>query len=250
MLKVLINGCNGKMGQVVAEEIAITPDVETLCGFDRVDTGDNNFPVFTNIEDINLIPDVIIDFSIPVATFTILEFAKKHNIPTVIATTGFSDEENNKIQELSKEFPIFKSSNMSYEINLMAKLVADLAKKLSDSDIEIVETHHNRKIDSPSGTALILADSINNALDNQMNYEYARHEKREKKKKKEIGIHSIRGGNIVGEHEVIFAGNDEIVKLSHSARSKAIFAQGAVNAAIFLNGKSPRIYNMKDLVNS
>ena len=157
MLKVLINGCNGKMGQVVAEEIAITPDVETLCGFDRVDTGDNNFPVFTNIEDINLIPDVIIDFSIPVATFTILEFAKKHKIPTVIATTGFSDEENNKIQELSKEFPIFKSSNMSYEINLMAKLVADLAKKLSDSDIEIVETHHNRKIDSPSGTALILA---------------------------------------------------------------------------------------------
>ena len=247
MLKVLINGCNGKMGQVVAEEIAITPDVETLCGFDRVDTGDNNFPVFTNIEDINLIPDVIIDFSIPVATFTILEFAKKHKIPTVIATTGFSDEENNKIQELSKEFPIFKSSNMSYEINLMAKLVADLAKKLSDSDIEIVETHHNRKIDSPSGTALILADSINNALDNQMNYEYSRHEKREKRSKKEIGIHSIRGGNEVGKHSVIFFSNNESFEITHNVNSRAVFANGAIKAANFLFHQEPGFYDMNDL---
>ena len=247
MLKILINGCNGKMGQVVAEEIKQTQDVETLCGFDRVDTGDNSFPVFTNIDEINLIPDVIIDFSIPVATFTILEFARKHKIPTVIATTGFSDEENFKIKELSNEFPIFKSSNMSYEINLMAKLVADLAKKLSDSDIEIVETHHNRKIDSPSGTALILADSNNNALDGQMNYEYARHEKREKRSKKEIGIHSIRGGNEVGKHSVIFFSNNESFEITHNVNSRAVFASGAIKAANFLFHQEPGLYDMNDL---
>ena len=183
MIKVLINGCNGKMGQEVAKEIKLTQDIEVLCGVDRIDTGDNNFPVFTNINDINLIPDVIIDFSIPEATFKILEFAQKHKIPTVIATTGLSENQISKLEEYSKEFPIFRSSNMSYEINLMANLVAQLDKKLSDSDIEIIETHHNRKIDSPSGTALILADSINKALDNKMSYEYDRHSKREKRSK-------------------------------------------------------------------
>ena len=193
MIKVLINGCNGKMGQVVAEEVLQTPDIETLCGFDRVDTGDNKFPVFTNINDINLIPDVIIDFSIPVATFTILEFAKKHKVPTVIATTGFNDEENKKIEEYSKEFPIFKSSNMSYEINLIAKLVAELAQKLDGSDIEIVETHHNRKIDSPSGTAILLADAINKVFNGEKDYNFDRMSKREKREKKEIGFSAIRG---------------------------------------------------------
>ncbi len=247
MLKILINGCNGKMGQVLANEIKLTEDVEVLCGFDRIDTGDNDFPVFTNIDDINLIPDVIIDFSIPVATFTILEFAKKHKIPTVIATTGFNEDELNKIKEYSNEFPIFRSSNMSYEINLMAKLVADLAKKLNDSDIEIIETHHNRKIDSPSGTALILADSINEALDGQMNYEYSRHEKREKRSKKEIGIHSIRGGNEVGKHSVIFFSNNESFEITHNVNSRAVFANGAIKAAIFTFGKEPGLYDMNDL---
>ena len=170
MLKVLINGCNGKMGQEVARRIKETEEVETLCGVDRVDTGDNSFPVFQKIEDINLEPDVIIDFSIPKATFAILEYAKKNKIPTVIATTGFSEEENKIIEEYSKKIPIFKSANMSYEINLMAKIVANIAKNMPESDIEIVETHHNRKIDSPSGTALILADSINESLNNEMVY--------------------------------------------------------------------------------
>lgn len=150
MIRVLINGCNGKMGQEVAKSVTLAPDIEVLCGVDRIDTGDNSFPVFTDIESINIIPDVIIDFSIPDATFNILKFAEKHKIPTVIATTGFTNEQLEKIEEYSKIFPIFKSANMSYEINLMSKLVAELAKKLSDSDIEIVETHHNRKIDSPS----------------------------------------------------------------------------------------------------
>ena len=150
MIKILINGCNGKMGQELAKEIKLTPDVEVLCGVDRTDTGDNSFPVFTDLSEIKTMPDVIIDFSVPEASFKALEFAKKNHIPTVIATTGFSDEEVEKIKKYGSDIPVFRSSNMSYEINLMAKLVAELAKKLEDSDIEIIETHHNRKIDSPS----------------------------------------------------------------------------------------------------
>ena len=247
MIKVLINGCNGKMGQEVAKEIKLTQDIEVLCGVDRIDTGDNNFPVFTNINDINLIPDVIIDFSIPEATFKILEFAQKHKIPTVIATTGLSENQISKLEEYSKEFPIFRSSNMSYEINLMANLVAQLAKKLSDSDIEIIETHHNRKIDSPSGTALILADSINKALDNKMSYEYDRHSKREKRSKTEIGIHFIICGNEVGKHSVIFFGNNESFEITHNVNSRAVFANGAIKAALFIVHKDNGLYNMNNL---
>lgn len=247
MVKVLINGCNGKMGQEVAKEIAITPEIEVLCGFDRIDTGDNDFPVFTNINDINLMPDVIIDFSVPEATFKILEFANKNKIPIVIATTGLSEEDLQKIKSYSNSFPIFRSSNMSYEINLMSKLVANLAQKLSDSDIEIIETHHNRKIDSPSGTAIILADSINNALDNKMHYEYDRHSKREKRDKKEIGIHSIRGGNEVGKHSVIFFGNNESFEITHNVLSRAVFASGAIRAANFIIHKDNGLYDMNDI---
>lgn len=247
MIKVLINGCNGKMGQEVAKEIKETQDIEVLCGVDRIDTGDNSFPVFTNIEDINLTPDVIIDFSVPEATFKILEFAKKNKIPTVIATTGLSENQIKELKELSKDFPIFRSANMSYEVNLMAKLVAELAKKLSGSDIEIIETHHNRKIDSPSGTALILADSINEALENKMTYEYDRHSKREKRTKTEIGIHSIRGGNEVGKHSVIFFGNNESFEITHNVNSRSVFAAGAVKAANFLVHKENGLYSMNDI---
>ncbi|MGN1299680.1 MAG: 4-hydroxy-tetrahydrodipicolinate reductase [Candidatus Scatovivens sp.] len=248
MIKVLINGCNGKMGQEVAKQVAKTEEIEVLCGVDKTDIGDNNFPVFTNISEINLIPDVIIDFSIPIATFSILEFAKKNSIPTVIATTGFTNEELNKINDYSKYIPIFMSSNMSYEINLMSKLVADVSKKLPNSDIEIIETHHNRKIDSPSGTALILANSINNALDNQMYYEYDRHSKREKRNKKEIGIHSIRGGNEVGKHTVIFFGENESFEITHNVLSRSVFADGAIKAAFYVVHKSNGIYNMDNLI--
>lgn len=247
MIKVLINGCNGKMGQEVAKQIKQTPDIEVLCGFDRIDTGDNPFPVFTNISDITLIPDIIIDFSIPIATFNILEFANTHKIPTVIATTGFTDEELANIENYSKNFPIFRSANMSYEINLMAKLVAELSQKLSDSDIEIVETHHNRKIDSPSGTALLLADSINSACNNEMNYEYNRHQKREKRTKKEIGIHSIRGGTEVGKHSVIFFGDNESFEITHNVNSRAVFANGAIKAGFYILHKDSGLYNMNDL---
>lgn len=247
MLKILINGCNGKMGQEVAKRIKETEGVETLCGVDRMDTGDNNFPVFQSVDDINLIPDCIIDFSVPKATLNILDFAKKNKVPVVIATTGFSDEENEIIKETAKEIPIFKSANMSYEINLMAKLVASISKNLKDSDIEIVETHHNRKIDSPSGTALILADAINEALDGTMKYEYDRHSKREKRSKTEIGIHSIRGGTEVGKHSVIFFGQNESFEITHNVTSRSVFADGSIKAANFLVNKDSGFYNMNDL---
>ncbi len=247
-MKVLINGCNGKMGQVVAHEVKIAQDMEVVCGVDRMDTGDNSFPVFTDIKQIDIIPDAIIDFSIPEATFKILEFAKKNNVPTVIATTGFSDNEMKKIEKMSESFPIFKSANMSYEINLMAKVIRELAVKLENSDIEIVETHHNRKIDAPSGTALLLADSMNDALNNEMKYEYDRHSKREKRASKEIGIHSIRGGTEVGKHSVIFFGENESLEITHNCTSRSVFARGAIKAAEFIQHKEKGLYSMNDMV--
>lgn len=247
-MKVLVNGCNGKMGQEVAKEVRLTQDMDVVCGVDKIDTGDNHFPVFTKIADIDIIPDVIIDFSVPQATFSILEFAKKNNIPTVIATTGFSEQEMKKIEKYSESFPIFKSANMSYEINLMAKVISELVLKLENSDIEIIETHHNRKIDSPSGTALLLADSINHALNNEMNYEYNRHSKREKRGKKEIGIHSVRGGTEVGKHSVIFFGENESFEITHNCTSRNVFARGAIKAAEFILHKENGLYSMNDMV--
>ena len=246
MIKVLLNGCNGRMGQEVIKSINETEEIEIICGVDKTQ-GNNNFPIFTNIEEINLIPDVIIDFSIPEATFKILDFAKINKIPTVVATTGFSKEQLDLILEYSKEFPIFRSANMSYETNLMAKLDAELAQKLTESDIEIVETHHNQKIDSPSGTAILLADSINDSLNNEMYYEYNRHAKREKRNKKEIGIHSIRGGNEVGKHTVYFFGNNESFEITHTVNSRGVFANGSVKAAFFIVTKEPGLYNMNDM---
>lgn len=249
MIKVLINGCNGKMGQELAKAIEKDDNFQTICGVDRVDTGDNKFPVFTDIEKISEEPDIIIDFSIPVATFNILQYAVKKHIPIVIATTGFSEEELVKLEEFSKEIPIFRSANMSYEVNLMSNLVAQISKLLKDSDIEIVETHHNRKLDAPSGTALLLADSINNALDNEKYYEYNRHSKREKRNKKEIGIHSIRGGNIVGKHTVTFFSENESFEITHNAQSRAVFAEGALKAAEFLVVQDNGLYNMNNMFN-
>lgn len=248
MIKVLINGCNGKMGQEVAKQVDKTEGFTVLSGVDRLDTGDNKFPVYTLYENITEMPDIIIDFSVPEATFKALEFASNNNIPIVIATTGFTDEQTNKIKEYSKTIPIFKSANMSFEINLMAKIVAQMATLINDADIEIVEAHHNRKIDAPSGTALLLADSINSALDNKMNYEYNRHAKREKRSKNEIGIHSIRGGNIVGKHTVSFYSDDEYFEITHNVSSRSVFAKGAVKAADFLVHKAPGLYDMNNLI--
>lgn len=248
MIKVLINGCNGKMGQELAKAIEKNDNFKTICGIDRIDTGDNKFSVYTDITKIAEEPDVIIDFSVPVSTFNVLQYAAEKHIPIVICTTGFLKEELEKIEELSKQVPIFRSSNMSYEINLMSKLVAQITIYLKDSDIEIVETHHNRKVDAPSGTALLLADSINNELNNEMHYEYDRHVKREKRDKKEIGIHSIRGGNIVGTHTVTFFSENETFEITHTATSRGVFAEGALKAAEYLVLQDNGLYNMNDLI--
>lgn len=249
MIEVMVNGCNGKMGQIVCELVDKNQNLILTGGIDREDLGLMTFPVYTDVKSIEKKPDVIIDFSVPVATFNILEYAKENNIAVVIATTGFSKEEEEKIREYSKLIPIFKSANMSFDVNMMKHLVKQIAPKLKDTDIEIIETHHNRKIDSPSGTAQMLADTINEALNNEYHCEYNRHDKSEKRDKKEIGMSSIRGGNIVGEHIVQFYGEFETFEIKHTSYSRNVFAEGAIKAAEFLANKEKGLYNMDDLVN-
>lgn len=248
MLKVLINGINGRMGQEVLKQVNESDEFEMCCGVDKFNGDNIDFPTYTDINLINEMPDVIIDFSIPEATMNILKFAKEKNIPIVIATTGFSDEQLSIIEDYSKIIPIFRSGNMSYEINVMADIVSKLATLLKDSDIEIVETHHRNKIDSPSGTALILADSINEALNTEMDYQYNRHSIRQKRPDKEIGIHSIRGGTEVGKHTVLFLGENEKLEITHTVTSRSIFAKGALKASKFLVSQNNGLYNMKDLI--
>lgn len=248
MINVLVNGCNGKMGQEVVNQIESDKDLLVLAGFDREDLGNASYPVYTNFSSITVEPDVIIDFSVPVATLNILEYAKEHSVPIVIATTGFSDEQLEKIKEYSKYIPIFQSANMSYDINLMAKLLSQIAPILKNSDIEIIETHHNRKIDAPSGTALLLADSINKSLDNSMEYNFNRFSNRERRKKNEIGFSSIRGGNIVGEHTVKFYSPYETFEITHTSYSRSVFAEGALKATKFIIQKKSGLYNMDDLL--
>lgn len=249
MLEVLVNGCNGKMGQVVCDLIEQNENLVLKAGFDKNITGEFAFPVFDKIEDIKEKPDVIIDFSIPIATLNILEYASKNNVPIVIATTGFTKEQEEKIKEYSKIIPIFKSANMSFDIMIMKKLVSWLAPLMKDTDIEIIEAHHNRKIDSPSGTAQMLADSINSALGNTLHCEYNRHDKHEKRDKNEIGMSSIRGGNIVGEHTVQFIGDFETFEIKHTSYSRNVFAEGSLKAANFIVNQRPGLYCMEDMAN-
>ena len=248
MIEVMVNGCNGKMGQIVGELVDKNENMVLKCGVDKVDTGYLTYPVYTDVNQITEKPDVIIDFSIPVATFVILEYAKKNNVPVVIATTGFTGEEEKKIIEYSKYIPIFKYANMSYSINMFQHILREIAPKLSDTDIEIIETHHNRKIDSPSGTAQMLADTINDALGGGYVCEYDRHSKHEKRSKNEIGMTSIRGGNIVGEHTVKFFGEYETFEITHTSYSRNVFAEGAIKAAEFLVEKGNGFFNMDDLI--
>ncbi len=247
MLEVMVNGCSGKMGQIVCDLVEQDENLLLKCGFDKNVTGEFAFPVFNRIEDIKEKPDVIIDFSVPVATIQILKYASQNKIPVVIATTGFSQNEENQIKEYGKCIPIFKSANMSYDIMIMKKLVQWLAPLLKNTDIEITETHHNQKIDSPSGTAQMLADCINDSLGNSLHCEYNRHSKREKRDKNEIGINSIRGGNIVGEHVIQFFGEFETFEIKHTSYSRNVFAEGAIKAAKFLVGKTAGFYCMEDL---
>lgn len=247
MIKIIINGCNGKMGQVVSELAKKDEEIEVIGGFD-ISQRKDDYPIFTNIDEINVKPDVIIDFSIPQATFNILEYALKTRTPIVIATTGFTDEENKKIEETSQKVAIFKSANMSFDVTMMKNLLKQIAPKLEGTDIEITEIHHNRKIDSPSGTAQMFADSINEALGNKYHCEYNRHDKHEKRDKYEIGMNSIRGGNIVGEHIVQFFGEFETFEIKHTSYSRNVFAEGALKAAKFIIRKKNGLYSMDDLM--
>ena len=248
-MNILLNGANGRMGKEVVTAAKNQENMNIVCGFDREEDLNGEFPVYNNTQNIKENIDVIVDFSVPVATFKILEYAKSNKIPVVVATTGFSEEELEKIKEHSKELPIFRSSNMSLDINLMASLVQKIAEVLSDSDIEIIETHHNKKIDSPSGTAILLADAINEVFNNQKEYNFDRMNKREKRDKKEIGFSSIRGGNVVGEHTVQFFSENETLEITHKSYSRQVFAEGALKAAKFIANQENGLYNMKNLVN-
>ena len=248
MLRIILSGCNGKMGRVITDIVNKRDDAAIVAGVDLDISQNGPFPVFNSFDDITVPADVIIDFSHPSVLNNLLDFAGKNNLPTVIATTGFTDGQIKQINKAAESLPVFFSFNMSLGINLLAELCRKAATVLEGFDIEIIEKHHNQKIDAPSGTAILLANEINDQLNGQMTYEYDRHSKSQKRTEKEIGMHAVRGGTIVGEHEVIFAGRDEIITLSHSARSKEIFAVGAVNAAVFVSQKTAGIYSMKELV--
>ena len=247
MIKILLNGCLGKMGQAVEACINEREDTMISCGVDIAD-GDKTYPVYTCFYDVQEKPDVIIDFSNPLVLDDMLAFAVKNQTPVIICTTGFSDAQVQKIKDTAKQIPVFYSGNMSLGINVLIALSKMAAKVLYNSfDIEVVEKHHNLKIDAPSGTALMIADAINEEIGGAQ-YVYDRDAYRKRREHNEIGIHSIRGGTIVGEHEVIFAGHDEVVSLKHQAQSKGVFAAGAVNAAAYMKDKPTGLYDMSDVL--
>ena len=247
MIKILLNGCLGKMGQAVEACVNEREDLMIACGVD-IAKGDKTYPVYNCFVDVQEKPDVIIDFSNPLVLDDMLTFSVDNQTPVIICTTGFSEAQVQKIKDTAKQIPVFYSGNMSLGINVLIALSKMAAKVLYNSfDIEVVEKHHNLKIDAPSGTALMIADAINEEI-GDTRYIYDRHAYRKKREHNEIGIHSIRGGTIVGEHEVIFAGHDEVVSLKHQAQSKGVFAAGAVNAAAYMNDKPAGLYDMSDVL--
>lgn len=251
MKEILLSGCNGQMGKSIANCVEQRDDCKIIAGLDISNKKNDFFDVYKSIDDFKGKADVIIDFSHPSSLEKLLSFATQTKTPAVIATTGLSDKQIQSINDASKSVPIFFSANMSLGINLVKELAQKATKVLGTSfDIEIVEAHHNKKIDAPSGTALMLADAISEQFADPPTYEFDRHSKRVKREKNEIGIHAVRGGTIVGEHEIIFAGHDEIIKISHSAMSKEIFATGSINAALFICDKPAGLYSMNDLIDS
>lgn len=252
MTKVLMHGCNGKIGRAITRLINNQEDIEIVAGVDPYLEVPNTYPVFPNINECNVTADVVIDFSTATAARALIDYCLAHQLPAVICTTGLSDEDIAYLKEASQKIPVFFSANMSLGVNLLIALAKRATEILGTSgfDIEIIEKHHNQKIDAPSGTALAIADAINETLDHQYTYRYDRSQVREKRPKNEIGIHAVRGGTIVGEHDILFAGNDEFITLSHQATSKEVFATGAIKAAKFLADKAPGLYNMDHLLDA
>ena len=249
-MKILLSGCCGRMGRVIARIAAEREDCEVVAGFDRITDDHLSFPVFTNRADIDVVYDVLIDFSNPAALPDIIALSERTGKPLVVATTGHNEAERAALEKLSQTNALFTSANMSLGINILIKLARDAAKALyPEFNIEIIEAHHNQKLDAPSGTALMIADAIKAGLDDQsVHYCYERQSVRQKRESNEIGISAIRGGTIVGEHDVIFAGPQEVLTVKHSAQSREVFAEGAIAAALYLNGKSAGHYHMDDLI--
>ncbi len=250
MTKVVMHGCNGHMGRVITEICAKDNDIEIVAGVDKYKEVENKYPVFDSIDEVNVDFDVVIDFSNAAAVDGLLSYCENSNKPVVLCTTGLSDEMLSHVDSASKKVAVLRSANMSLGINTLFDLCKKATQVFADAgfDIEIVEKHHNQKLDAPSGTALALADACNDALDEKYEYCYGRADRREKRPKNEIGISAVRGGNIVGEHEVIFAGLDEVITIKHTAYSKSVFAKGAVEAAKFLAGKPAGMYDMKEVI--
>lgn len=250
MVKILMHGCNGAMGQVITGMAAEDNGVEIVAGVDLSKGKDNGYPVFSSLDQCDVQADVIVDFASAKAVDKLLEYCVSKKVPVVLCTTGLTEAQLETVREASGQTAVLRSANMSVGVNLLLKLVQEAARALGGAgfDMEIVEKHHNQKMDAPSGTALALADSINESLGGDYHYVYDRSSRREKRDSREIGISTVRGGSIVGEHDVIFAGRDEVITFSHTAFSKAIFAKGALEAAKFLRGREPGLYSMSDVI--
>ena len=249
MTNIVICGANGKMGQTIYRCVKDRDDCKIIGGVDLNTEKYADFPIYSSVSELPEKPDVIIDYSHPSCLSSLLEYCKTNGTPVVLATTGYSDEQISEIKKAASQIPVFFSWNMSLGINLLVELAKKATAILGDRfDIEIVEKHHKQKIDAPSGTALMIANAINETRNNEMNYVYDRHSQRKKREDNEIGIHSVRGGTIVGVHEVLFAGNDETITISHSAASKTVFAEGSVNAAIFIRNKEAGLYDMNSII--
>lgn len=250
MTKIILRGCNGRMGQEITRLVKLNEQAEIVAGIDVTVTVDNGYPVYVTFGELKEEADVIIDFASPKNINDMLEYAKTNKVPIVLCTTGLSEEDIQSIETTAKEVAVLRSANMSLGVNVMIKLLKAAAQMLetADFDIEIVEKHHNQKLDAPSGTALALAEGMNEALSEKYAYQYDRSKDRKKREKKEIGISAVRGGTIVGEHEVIFAGLDEVIEIKHTAYSRTIFAKGAVHGAIYLADKGAGLYQMSDVI--
>ena len=250
MTKIIMLGCNGRMGQMITDMVKQDDECTIVAGIDIVDNRDNGYPVYTKLADCDVEADAIIDFTSATDFESRMDYAVDKQIPIIECSTGLSEEQMDYLKKASEKVAVLKSANMSLGINLLMKLLKEAAVKLAGDgfDVEIVEKHHNQKLDAPSGTALALADSINEAMDDRYEYIYDRSQVRQKRDKKELGISAVRGGTIVGEHEVIFAGTDEVITFKHSAYSRAVFAKGSITAAKYLKGKAAGLYDMSDVL--
>ena len=250
MTKIIMLGCNGRMGQMITDMVKQDDECMIVAGIDIVDNRDNGYPVYTKLADCDVEADAIIDFTSATDFESRMDYAVDKQIPIIECSTGLSEEQMDYLKKASEKVAVLKSANMSLGINLLMKLLKEAAVKLAGDgfDVEIVEKHHNQKLDAPSGTALALADSINEAMDDRYEYIYDRSQVRQKRDKKELGISAVRGGTIVGEHEVIFAGTDEVITFKHTAYSRAVFAKGSITAEKYLKGNAAGLYDMSDVM--